>query len=91
MSTTTTKPAKKGGSKQATRGKVTAREAAIDVLTKAGKPMHVRDITKAVLATPGVKMAGKTPDATINAMLSVDAKKDDGVFKRTEAATFALR
>jgi hypothetical protein len=52
-----------------------AKQVAIDVLRKAGEPLHAKEIAKRVLASgrcAGLK--GKTPEATISAMLAVGSK-----------------
>ncbi|MHB8696035.1 MAG: winged helix-turn-helix domain-containing protein, partial [Solirubrobacteraceae bacterium] len=52
-----------------------AKQVAIDVLRKAGEPLHAKEIAKRVLASgrcAGLK--GKTPAATISAMLAVGSK-----------------
>ena len=67
-----------------------AKNVAIDVMREAGEPLHVKEITKRVLASgrcTGLK--GKTPDATIAAMLAVGSKPG-GPFTRTDKATYAL-
>ena len=67
-----------------------AKNVAIDVMRKAGEPLHVKEITKRVLASgrcAGLK--GKTPDATLAAMLAVGSKPG-GPFTRTDKATYTL-
>src|SRR5260370_38398883 len=52
-----------------------AKQVAIDVLRKAGEPLHAKEIAKRVLASgrcAGLK--GKTPEATISAMLAVGSQ-----------------
>jgi hypothetical protein len=71
--------------------KVSAKAAAVDVLRKARKPLPTSEITARVLKTPGVKLAGKTPAATISAMLAVENTKKDGLFRRTAPGTYTLR
>jgi HB1/ASXL restriction endonuclease-like protein with HTH domain len=71
--------------------KVPAKQAAVDVLKKNGGPLHVDELVKRVLDTKGVKLGGKTPGATIAAMLAVENKKADGLFVRTDKATYDLR
>jgi len=39
----------------------------------------------------GVRLAGKTPGATIAAMLAVENQKPDGLFVRTAPGTYTLR
>jgi hypothetical protein len=67
-----------------------AKQVAIDVLHKAGEPLHAKEIVKRVLASgrcAGLK--GKTPEATIRAMLAVGSKPG-GAFKRVDRGTYAL-
>lgn len=68
-----------------------AKTAAVEVLKKEGGPLHVDELVKRVLATKGVKLDGKTPAATIASMLATENKKSDGLFVRTDKATYALR
>jgi integrase len=77
----TTKQAKKGAS---------AKQVAIDVLRQAGGPLHASEIAKRVLASgrcAGLK--GKTPEATISAMLAVGSKPG-GPFSRVDKGTYTL-
>jgi hypothetical protein len=77
----TTTHAKKGAS---------AKQVAIDVLRSAGEPLHASEIAKRVIASgrcAGLK--GKTPEATISAMLAV-ASKPGGHFKRIDKGTYTL-
>ncbi len=67
-----------------------AKQVAIDVLRKAGEPLHANEIAKRVLASgrcPGLK--GKTPEATISAMLAVGSKPG-GAFARVHKGTYTL-
>jgi HB1, ASXL, restriction endonuclease HTH domain len=67
-----------------------AKQVAIDVLRKAGQPLHASEIAKRVLASgrcAGLK--GKTPEATISAMLAVGSKPG-GPFTRIDKGTYAL-
>jgi len=77
----TTSAPKKGAS---------AKQVAIDVLRKAGEPLHGSEIAKRVLASGrcgGLK--GKTPEATISAMLAVGSKPG-GPFTRVDKGTYTL-
>ena len=59
-------------------------------MRKAGEPLHVKEITKRVLASGRcTSLKGKTPDATIGAMLAVGSKPG-GPFTRTDKATYTL-
>jgi hypothetical protein len=77
--------------KPAAKNKVSAKAAAVETLRGQRKGLHSSEIIEKVLATKGVKLAGKTPGATINAILAVEAAKEDGVFERVEPGVFRLR
>src|SRR5581483_3447344 len=67
-----------------------AKQVAIDVLRNAGQPLHASEIAKRVLASgrcAGLK--GKTPEATISAMLAVGSKPG-GPFSRVDKGTYTL-
>ena len=67
-----------------------AKQVAIDVLRKAGEPLHATEIAKRVLASgrcAGLK--GKTPEATISAMLAVGSKPG-GPFARVDKGTYTV-
>jgi hypothetical protein len=67
-----------------------AKQVAIDVLRKAGEPLHAKEIAKRVLASgrcAGLK--GKTPAATISAMLAVGSKPG-GPFARVDKGTYTV-
>ena len=67
-----------------------AKEVAIDVLREVGEPLLAKEIAKRVLASgrcAGLK--GKTPEATISAMLAVGSKPG-GPFARVDKGTYAL-
>ena len=67
-----------------------AKQVAIDVLRTAGEPLHAKEVAKRVLASgrcAGLK--GKTPEATISAMLAVGSKPG-GSFKRVDKGTYGL-
>jgi len=67
-----------------------AKQVAIDVLRTAGQPLQASEIAKRVLATgrcAGLK--GKTPEATISAMLAVGSKPG-GPFSRVDKGTYTL-
>ena len=77
----TTSAPKKGAS---------AKQVAIDVLRQAREPLRASEIAKRVLASgrcAGLK--GKTPEATISAMLAVGSKPG-GPFKRVDKGTYTL-
>jgi hypothetical protein len=67
-----------------------AKQVAIDVLRQAGEPLHASEIAKRVLASgrcAGLK--GKTPEATVSAMLAVGSKPG-GPFIRVDKGTYTL-
>jgi hypothetical protein len=67
-----------------------AKQVTIDVLRKAGEPLHAKEIAKRVLASgrcDGLK--GKTPEATISAMLAVGSKPG-GPFARVDKGTYIV-
>jgi HB1, ASXL, restriction endonuclease HTH domain len=67
-----------------------AKQVAIDVLRDAGEPLPAKEIAKRVLASgrcAGLK--GKTPEATISAMLAVGCKPG-GPFTRVAKGTYTL-
>src|SRR5579884_4327038 len=67
-----------------------AKQVAIDVLRTAGQPLQAREIAKRVISSgrcAGLK--GKTPEATISAMLAVGSKPG-GPFTRVDKGTYIL-
>jgi hypothetical protein len=66
-----------------------AKQVAIDVLRKAGEPLHAKGIAKRVLASGRTRLTGKTPEQTITAMLAVGSKPG-GPFTRVDKGTYAL-
>lgn len=67
-----------------------AKQVAIYVLRSAGEPLHTKVITQRVIESgrsSGPK--GKTPEATVAAMLAVGSKPG-GAFKRVDKATYTL-
>ena len=67
-----------------------AKQVAIDILRHADKPLHAKEIATRVLASgrcAGLK--GKTPEATIAAMLAVGSKPG-GPFSRVGKGTYTL-
>lgn len=73
----------------AVKPKMSARAAAIEILTGNGAPMHIKDITAKVLADFDTGLKGKTPVATLGAQLHTAAKKGVG-FVKTDKGTFGL-
>jgi hypothetical protein len=67
-----------------------AKQVAIDVLRKARGPLRASEVAKRVIESgrcAGLK--GKTPEATISAMLAVGSKPG-GPFKRVDKGTYTL-
>ena len=67
-----------------------AKQVAIDVLRKGGQPLQASEIAKRVITSgrcAGLK--GKTPEATISAMLAVGSKPG-GPFSRVDKGTYTL-
>lgn len=74
----------------ATSSSDSAKQVAIDVLRTAGQPLHASEIAKRVITSgrcAGLK--GKTPEATISAMLAVGSKPG-GPFSRVDKGTYTL-
>jgi HB1/ASXL restriction endonuclease-like protein with HTH domain len=66
-----------------------AKQVAIDVLRQAGEPLHAKEVAKRVLASGRCAgLEGKTPEATISAMLAVGSKPG-GPFARVGKGTYA--
>src|SRR6266516_3565025 len=67
-----------------------AKQVAIDVLRSTDEPLQAREIAKRVLASGRcTSLKGKTPEATISAMLAVGSKPG-GPFKRVDKGTYTL-
>lgn len=68
-------------------------DAVAKILSEAGVPLGYREITRRILAASLWKSSGLTPEATINAQLSVDIlnRGTASQFQRTEKGVFALR
>ena len=62
--------------------KVSARETAIAIIKRSRKPIAVKTVVAKVLTTPGIELKGKTPEATISAMIYTEAKKEDGAIRK---------
>jgi HB1, ASXL, restriction endonuclease HTH domain len=76
--------------KQAAAKSVSAKQVAIDVLRAADGPLKAKEVAKRVIDSgrcSGLK--GKTPEATISAMLAVGSKAG-GPFKRVDKGTYTL-
>ena len=71
--------------------RVTGKAAMAAVLRRAGEPLKTAEIVKRTLAMKGVELKGKTPAATLAAILATENKKPDGLFVRIAPGTYALR
>ena len=70
------------------------KEAIRTVLKKARKPLHLVEITKRILeSTLCPRLRGKTPERTIEAVLSVDIKRnaENSEFIKVDKRTYGLR
>ena len=62
----------------------------LDLLAKAGEPLPAKEIAKRVIESGRcASLKGKTPEATISAMLAVGSKPG-GPFKRVAKGTYTL-
>lgn len=67
-----------------------AKQVAIEVLRTSGEPLHTKEVAKRVIESGRCSaLKGKTPEATIAAMLAVGSKPG-GPFKRVEKGTYTL-
>lgn len=69
--------------------KTTMKEAAQAILQAEGGPMKASDITAKALDDKLIVVKGKTPEATMQAQLSVAAKQKE-TFLRTAPGTYGL-
>jgi hypothetical protein len=67
-----------------TEMKITYREAVLFVLREAGHPLTTREIIDSVIASGLVIPGGKTPDATMSALLYRTLKADSELMKMEE-------
>lgn len=67
------------------------REAAHKLLDEEGGPLKVNTITKRAMDKGLIKTEGKTPEATMGAVLGTNAKRDDAEFVRTRPGTYGLK
>ena len=67
------------------------REFAFEILKKSGKPLHSKKITE-IAIEKGLKTNGKTPWATMNAILitDVNSKKDKSKFIKSGSSLFSI-
>jgi restriction system protein len=63
------------------------------ILGEAGTPLHYRDITEQALERNLIQTEGKTPQASLNAILAVDIKQkgESSRFIRVKPGVFGLR
>lgn len=68
-------------------------EAAAEVLRKAGKPLHYKEITELAIADNLLSHVGKTPEVTMSHRLTAALKKDDEEVPivKVKPGIFALR
>jgi hypothetical protein len=68
-------------------------EAAAEVLRKAGKPLHYKEITELAIANNLLSHVGKTPEVTMSHRLTSAIKKDDNEIPivKVKPGVFALR
>lgn len=71
---------------------MTLREAAIELL-RVGGPKHYEKLTEEILAKGLASSSGKTPAASLNAMIAVDIKRQGpkSEFVRVRPGVFGLR
>lgn len=70
----------------------TFKQAAIEVLKKAGTSLHYSEITRLALENGALETEGATPEASMNSQITVDIKnKGEGSdFIKTSPGTFAI-
>ena len=66
--------------------------AAIKVRRELKKPLHYEDITKRALEQNLIETSGSTPEATMNAQISVDIKnkREKSAFMRVKPGYYSL-
>jgi restriction system protein len=66
--------------------------AAREVLSEVGHPLHYSDITEIALHSGYLKSAGRTPQNTMRARLSVDVRDNpDTLFVQTAPGIYGLK
>lgn len=70
----------------------TFKQSAIEILKKAKVPLHYTEITRLALESGILETEGATPEASMNAQITMDIKNkvEGSDFIRTEPGTFAL-
>lgn len=64
--------------------------AAYKILKESKKPLHSKKITEIALKRKLLETAGKTPAATMNALLILESRKENSRFKKTSPSQFVL-
>jgi restriction system protein len=90
MPSATKDPKKKTTPKKRSAGKMSMRDAAVQVLDEAGGPLRPVDIIRIAKEKRLIKTSGKTPEATLSAQMSVDVKKAEPLFVHTERGHYGL-
>lgn len=68
------------------------KDAAYEVLTKAGRPLHYKEICKKALEEGILDTAGDTPESSMGAMLYTDTLRSNSRFRRGDKkGTFTLK
>lgn len=68
------------------------KDAAFEIIKKAGQPLHYKEIAARAQAAEMLETSGKTPEATMGALLYTDTLDPDSRFRRGDArGTFALK
>lgn len=70
--------------------KVTVREAAVEILTRAGQPLKAATLADAVLKVPGIGVKAKNPKASVLAQLA-GLHAHGGPIERVAPGTYTLR
>jgi len=66
--------------------------AALEVLWEVGHPLHYSDITEIALESGYLESAGRTPQNTMRARLSVDVRDNPGsLFLQTAPGVYGLK
>jgi HJR/Mrr/RecB family endonuclease len=67
------------------------KDAAYEILKSSGKSLHYNEITNVALKRKILTTSGKTPHATMGALLYTDTLDDDSPFQREGKGKFALK
>ncbi len=69
------------------------KQAAVRVLQEAKTPLHIKEITRRAIKAGYLVTDGKTPEATMNALLIVDVNKngEKSIFEKVAPSTFKLK